>query len=321
VGIADLAGPIRLFSWHRSERVAEAILRAHLQALLQAPAIDGVNVKLITDFRDRWLQKAMRAAPAKVRLFKRLGLAFSSRQLLKWYKDSLRKEDYLLSRRQLSSRMAGLEPWSFQTHLALEHWFDANDVPQVADELSPTNVKRIEQAFQGRRGIKPGAVVGVPETVLWITFDLSPSERRDGKAGDLRNALGLIRRLGNEYAFLVKLGPRMDAVGAVYAPTAFDAWAYERFRPWPPVGGTRDPDAGRTFDLDPANRTTGADHGKQEMVMALMPLTSCLELKGIGLIGSDPDATAESFEAFADEICSGTTVRSLMLKLQALQDH
>jgi hypothetical protein len=110
----------------------------------------------------------------------------------------------------------------------------------------------------------------------------------------------------------------MDAIGPVNAPTAFDACAYERFRPWPSAGVTRDVDAGRTYDLDPANRAAGADHGKQEMVMAPRPLADCVELKGIGLIGSDPDTTAESHEAFAEEICPGATVRSLIFELQAL---
>ena len=115
-----------------------------------------------------------------------------------------------------------------------------------------------QQAFHVKRGIKPGVPVGIPGTVLWVTYDISPSERVDGNAGYLRNALGLIRRLGNEYGFLLKLGARMDAIGPVCAPTAFDACAYERFRPWPLAGITRDADAGRTYDLDPANQTAGA---------------------------------------------------------------
>ena len=77
MNIGELAGPISLFSWRRSEREAGAILRTHLQALLQAPVTDGVDVEIIRKFRDRWLEKALREAPIKARVFG--GLAFRCR--------------------------------------------------------------------------------------------------------------------------------------------------------------------------------------------------------------------------------------------------
>jgi hypothetical protein len=161
-------------------------------------------------------------------------------------------------------------------------------------------------------------MVGRPGRTLWVTHEIHPDERQRGKATELRDALGLIECGAGQDAFLVKLGESMDSIGLVCAPTAFDALGYSRFRSWPPPGGKKDSDAGRTYDLDAARRTAGVDHGRREMVLAPRPLAMCEDIIGIGAVGTNPDTSVESHMVFADEVCPGKSVRRLIAELRAI---
>lgn len=303
-----------------SERKALAVLRVHLQALLNAVVIDDVDVALVEAFGRRWSRRARSQAPARAMMarFLRIPL-FSFGELLRWYKDSLLESDFFSSRRLANLRMAGLEPWSFQTHLALEWWFDPAAVPQAAvTSPTPTEVRRIEDAFNNRRGIRPGAVVGKPRSTLWLTYELGAADRTPGSAKSLRDALGLFDRGASEFAFLVRLAPKIADLLNVKAPTAFDAGGYARFRSWPGNRPATDADAGRTYDLDPVRRGGSADHGRAEMVVAPRALMDCSELVGIGYIGSDADDSAQGHSAFADDVCGSMGIADLLKRLRAL---
>ncbi|MBX9792484.1 MAG: hypothetical protein K2Y37_26585 [Pirellulales bacterium] len=245
----------------------------------------------------------------------------SFRVLLRSFKDALRVDDQLLSDRRSPARIATREPWSFQTHYALQFWFDEALVPQVAKapRLTPNDVLRIQRAFDLKFGFRGGAQVGRPGGTLWVTCDVRPGEKSIGFAGRLRDALGLFDRKSVEYAFLVQLGPSLASLGSVHAPTAFDADGYARFRPWPGPPAAIFADVGRTYELDDAERNrAGAQHGRQEMVMKPRPLADCSRLLPLGHIGWDADDSPESFEAYADEVDSSVTIRELVAELDRI---
>jgi hypothetical protein len=306
-----------------SERRSRAVLRVHLHGLLKARAADGIDSLIIRDFMIRWFARAKAAAPVRTLMSARLGLGLITHgELLRWFRDCLRPSEYFLSSRTLGGAVTTSEPWSFQTDAALEHWFDSDQVPQVAKfgGLNRTDVKRIQHAFRFKIGVKPGAVAGRPGFTLWSTWDIRPGEKIPGSAPFLRDVLGLYDRSGREYAFLVRLAPAFGDIGAGCAPTVFDSGGYARFRPWPHDAGSPEPHLGRTYDLDAGRRAAAAQraHGRAEIVTLPRGIVECQDLLGLGYIGKDADSSAASFEAFADEVCPGMTVAALVAEIDAL---
>lgn len=309
----------RRVSGKDSDIRAEAVLRVHLYSLLTSIDTDGIDHHRIQQFRDRWLKNLTAHAPVKTHLSRFLGISFHSfQELLDSFKDSLLEADFFKSRRSAEPWMEKLEPWSFQTHQALGFWFDLDRLfsAKKVHRLSLTDIKRIEEAFRARVGMLPDATVGKLGRTLWATCRLASGDLTAGGAVRLRDALGLFDRGAGEFAFMVKLAPDFGFLKGARVPTAFDAAGSPRFRPWPSPGSTRDTSAGRTYDLDPAERKkTGVNHGRPEMVLAPRPLATCSDLRGLGYISINTDKSVESFVAYASEICLDTS-RSLIKKLQ-----
>jgi hypothetical protein len=311
----------RRVSGPASEIKAEAILRVHLYSMLASIDTDKVDYTSIKLFRERWLKNITAHAPVKTRLSRWFRISFHSfQELLDSFKDSFVETDFFLSQRSVEAWMEKLEPWSFQTGVALKHWFDLDRVlvAKKVRRLSSTDITQIEDAFRTGAGRLPDATVGKSGRTLWATCRLAPADLTADGVDRLRDALGLYDRGANEFAFMVKLAADFGTLKEARVPTAFDAAGYPRFRPWPSAGSTRDSAAGRTYDLDPVEREkAGVNHGRPEMVLPPKPLASCSDFRGLGYISKDADSSVESFVAYASEICLETT-RSLIERLQAV---
>lgn len=305
-----------------SERRDAAVLRVHLRGLLSAQKIDGIDVNVIRKFRQRWKSALAAEAPRISRLaFARRPQRLGFRTMLRCFKDAIGSDNYLQSQRHLPTSMQAAPPWTFQTHFSLEYWFDKKLVPYInyAPRLNPTHTARIVLAFDRKHGFIAGATVGRPGGVLWVTSDIRASECRHGGASYLRDALGLHDRRAGEFAWLVQLGDDMKSIAPLRAPTVFDAVGYPRFRPWPPASVTIDPDAGRTYELDPVERArSSASYGRREMVRTARDFIHCTSLVPLGQIGSDADDSPESFEAYADAVEAGSTVVELCAELESI---
>jgi hypothetical protein len=306
-----------------SERRDAAVLRVHLYALLLSPRLDTLSTDELSQFRKRWECQLKKEVPIQFRLANALRWrTISFRILLRTFKSALGTANFYQSSRKLPRRLATEMPWTFQTTYPIkEWWFDRNLVPEVAKapSINIGEAIRIQEAFEKRVGLQPGASVGNPAGTLWVTNEVARHERAHGYAGRLRDALGLIDKTATEYVFLVQLGVNMSAIAPLQAPTAFDAGGYPRFRPWPHRASSTSPDTGRTYELDSAvRRSDGATHGRQELVIKPHPLDRCEQFLPLGHIGWDADDTPDSAEDYADEVAPRTSVRQLIAQLDAL---
>ena len=207
-----------------------------------------------------------------------------------------------------------------------------DDVPEVRfdEKGAAQDILDLIRACKERELVKDGAMVGRPNSVVWLTPKsgtigklIDRAESMAGREGDLenmgiadtiRNRLGLWQKssrhgvaviLKRSYSDLIR-----EAAAKVKAPTIFDAEGYERFRHWPSPADAP-PDRlgrGRTYELDPAIRVRERpSDGAPEIVAPARPFDEIASIVYLGRFGTPPGkgesvAEQESCAEFADAV-------------------
>jgi hypothetical protein len=163
--------------------------------------------------------------------------------------------------------------------------------------------------------IRDGAMVGRPNSVVWLTpgsgeigaligkaqhimkMGLGASLEKMPIADTIRNRLGLWESDGSRHGIAVIFRRRYselvgDSAMKLRAPTIFDAEGYPRFRHWPsPTSVPHDPmGRGRTYELDPAiRRNKRPGDGAPEIVAPTRPFEEVEQIVYLGRFSTPPD--------------------------------